>query len=162
MKTLILYASFHHGNTEQIAKVMADALGADLVLVDLAQPAVLAAYDLIGFGSGVYRSMFERGLIKFVGALPPFEGKRAFIFSTSATGDTREHREFKQLLLNRGLVVIGNFSCLGWTTTGPFRLFGGINKGRPNEDDLDEARIFALGLKERYTASEHRGLKPTL
>ncbi len=66
------------------------------------------------------------------------------------------HDEFEQLLVNRGFVVVGNFSCLGWITTGLFKLLGGMNKGRPNEDDLTEARMFALGLKETYTTLERR------
>ncbi len=162
MKTLILYASFHHGNTEKVARVIADTLETARVRVDRAQPEALSPYDLIGFGSGVYRGMFEGELIKFVGALPPFGGRRAFIFSTSATGDTHEHGEFEQLLVNRGFVVIGNFACLGWMTAGLSKLVGGINKGRPNDDDLDEAQMFAVGLKEKYAASERRQLKPML
>jgi hypothetical protein len=31
------------------------------------------------------------------------------------------------------------------------KLFGGINKGRPNEEDLEDARIFAMGLKDKYS-----------
>jgi hypothetical protein len=29
------------------------------------------------------------------------------------------------------------------------KLFGGINKGRPNEEELAGARVFALGLKNK-------------
>src|SRR5674536_400090 len=52
MKALIVYASVHHQNTEKVAKVMAEELGADLVPIGQAQPSTLTAYDLIGFGSG--------------------------------------------------------------------------------------------------------------
>ena len=31
MKTLIIYYSFHHGNTQKIAKVLADELNAKIV-----------------------------------------------------------------------------------------------------------------------------------
>jgi flavodoxin len=53
--------------------------------------------------------------------------------------------------VNRGFSITGEFSCKGWDTVGPLKLFGGINKGRPNEDDLEEARVFARGLKEKYS-----------
>ena len=33
MKTLIVYTSVHHQNTEKVAKVMAEELGADLVSI---------------------------------------------------------------------------------------------------------------------------------
>ena len=49
MKTLIVYASVHHQNTEKVAKVMAEELGEDLVPIGEAQPETLTAYDLIGF-----------------------------------------------------------------------------------------------------------------
>jgi hypothetical protein len=31
---------------------------------------------------------------------------------------------------------------------GPFKLIGGINKGRPDEKDLKQAEIFARGLRD--------------
>lgn len=49
MKTLILYFSFHHKNTERIAKAMAEVLNADLVEVTEASPEIVFDYDLIGF-----------------------------------------------------------------------------------------------------------------
>lgn len=50
---------------------------------------------------------------------------------------------FNELLVKHGLSVVGDFSCKGWDTNSFLKLFGGINKGRPNADDLEEARIFA-------------------
>ena len=58
MKTLILCTSVHHQNTEKVAKVMAEELGADLVSIGQVQPETLTAYDLIGFGSGIYYMKF--------------------------------------------------------------------------------------------------------
>lgn len=45
MKTLIVYASVHHQNTEKVAKVIAAELEADLVSVGHVQPGALTAYD---------------------------------------------------------------------------------------------------------------------
>jgi hypothetical protein len=42
--------------------------------------------------------------------------------------------------------VVRDFACKGWDTWGPFKLVGGINKGRPKEKELDMAREFAKGL----------------
>jgi flavodoxin len=53
------------------------------------------------------------------------------------------------MLVNRGFSIAGEFSCKGWDTVGPLKLFGGINKGRPNEGDLEGARVFARRLKEK-------------
>jgi flavodoxin len=149
MKTLIVYTSVHHQNTEKVAKVMAEELGADLVSIDQAQPDTLMAYDLIGFGSGIYGGKFHQTLIQFIEGLPTFAGKQAFIFSTRGGGEGQGPAALKEMLVNRGFSITGDFSCKGWLTAGPLKLFGGINKGRPNADDLEEARVFARGLKEK-------------
>jgi len=166
MKTLIVYALVHHQNTEKVAKVMAEELGADLVPVGEAQPETLTAYDLIGFGSGIYGRKFHKTLlqmekprftsISFRAAcpgpsLPAVTGKQGFIFSTRGGREGPGHAALKEMLVNRGFSITGEFSCKGWDTVGPLKLFGGINKGRPNEDDLEGARVFARGLKEKYT-----------
>ena len=54
MKTLIIYTSVHHGNTEKVAGVMASILNARLLQVKQATASMLDKYDLIGFGSGIY------------------------------------------------------------------------------------------------------------
>jgi flavodoxin len=151
MKTLIVYASVHHQNTEKVAKVMGEELDADLVPVGQAHSDALESYDLIGFGSGIYGGKFDKAHIAFVEDLPQAAGKPAFIFSTSMGGKTQQYAAFKELLVNRGFSIAGEFSCKGWTTWGPFKLFGGTSKGRPNEEDLEAARIFARRLKEKYT-----------
>ena len=148
MKTLIVYTSVHHQNTEKVAKVMAEALEADLVPTMEAQPGMLAAYDLVGFGSGIYFGKPHKTLLKFVETLPPVTGKRAFVFSTCGDGKIH-HAALKEKLVNKGFAVVDEFSCRGWDTVGPLKLFGGINKGRPDGIDLAAARAFAQGLKNK-------------
>jgi flavodoxin len=148
MKTLIIYMSYHHQNTEKIAKVMGEELEADLVPANQARADALATYGLVGFGSGIYYRKFHKTIITFAEALPVVADKQAFVFSTSGSGGTKQHTAFKELLESRGFTIVGEFSCKGWDTVGPFRLIGGVNKGRPNEEDLEHARVFAHGLKE--------------
>jgi flavodoxin len=45
VKTLIVYTSVHPKNTEKIAEVMAEELGADLVSIGQAQPETLTAFE---------------------------------------------------------------------------------------------------------------------
>ena len=54
MKTAIVYASVHHGNTKKIIDEIAKTN--DVELIDATQTVEkdLAEYDLIGFASGVY------------------------------------------------------------------------------------------------------------
>ena len=148
MKTLIVYTSVHHQNTEKVAKVMAEALEADLISVANAKPEMPANYDLVGFGSGIYFGKHHKTLLKFVEMLPPVTQKQAFLFSTCGDGKINHHAALKEKLVNKGFAVVDEFCCRGWDTVGPLKLFGGINKGRPDENDRAAARAFARGLKK--------------
>ena len=148
MKTLIVYTSVHHQNTRKVAKVMAEELEADLVPTMEAQPGMPASYDLIGFGSGIYFGKHHKTLLRFVETLPPVAQKQVFVFSTSGDGKIH-HAALKEKLVNRGFAVVDVFCCKGWDTVGPLKLFGGINKGRPDENDLAGARAFAQDLKNK-------------
>ncbi len=151
MKTLIICKSIHHGNTQKVAEVIADVLEAKLVKPEELDINTVAEYDLVGFGSGIYYGKHHRDLLNLVDNLPSAGGKKAFIFSTSGTGEKnikRNHRLIKEKLVVRGFTIAGEFSCRGWDTFGLLKLIGGINKGRPDEQDLKRAEDFARHLKD--------------
>jgi hypothetical protein len=51
-------------------------------------------------------------------------------------------------LARKGYQVIGEFSCRIFTDYDKiFQLVGGVNKGRPNEKDVRNARHFAEALR---------------
>ncbi len=145
MKALVVFVSVEHGNTEKVARAIGEVLGADIRKADEVEPNSLSNYDLIGFGSGIFKGKFHPALIKLVDALPPMKSE-AFIFSTGGYGNDREHPQLKEKLRSKGVTALDGFACKGWDTYGPFKLMGGINKGRPNEEDLNRAREFAKGL----------------
>jgi len=147
MKTLIIYYSKHHRNTEKIAKTMGGVLDADVIELGSVKMDKLAGYDLIGFGSGIYYSRHDKSLLEFANSLPKTD-KKAFIFSTSGMGLSVYHRALKKKLLDKGFTIIGEFSCKGFDTVGPFQYVGGINKGRPNDVDIARAEEFAETLKK--------------
>ena len=149
MKSVIVYSSVHHGNTAKVARTMADVLGAVLVKTGETPPQALDVYDLIGFGSGIYFGAHHKELLALVESLPPMKGKKAFIFSTSGRGGPRYHRRLKEKLLAKDFLVIGEFSCKGFDTYALLKIFGGINKGKPDQDDLQEAGLFARRLVEQ-------------
>jgi len=70
IKTLIIYASVHHNNTEKIACAMAEALNADMMRISEVNLEVLEKYDLIGFGSGIYYGKFHKSIIRLLEVLP--------------------------------------------------------------------------------------------
>ena len=146
MENLIIYVSIHHGNTEKVAKAMAEILSAELVKPDDVDITALSKYDLIGFGSGIYFGKHHKSLLSLVDKLPVLKNKKAFIFYTSGGDKSDSDRELREKLLAKGFDIIGAFSCPGWDTWGPLRLFGGIYQGRPNKEDLEKARNFAKDL----------------
>ncbi len=151
MRIYIIYASFHKKNTEKIAKKIASSLGADLDKIENLNIEKLTRADLVGFGSGVYFGKFHRALINLVNGLNKQNNKKAFIFSTAGIKKNfllnHSHEHFKKLLKKQGFICIDEFSCLGYDTYGVLRIFGGLNKKRPNENDLSKASEFALNLK---------------
>jgi len=151
MKALIIYISVHHGNTEMVAKVIANILDADLLPVKQVDASILEHYDLIGFGSGIYVGKHHNSLLDFVDRLPMMRNKKAFIFSTSGLTKMRFIHNFdkplKKKLQGKGFDIIVEFSCRGYDTSQAAMIVGGINRGRPNERDLKQAEDFARGLK---------------
>jgi flavodoxin len=109
-------------------------------------PDDLSKYDLVGFGSGIYKGTFHKNIFELVAQLPQPFAKKAFIFSTSGYGTTAPNEKLKAELIKKGFDVVGNFACKGLDTYGAMKLFGGVAKGRPNEADLEEARNFAKTL----------------
>jgi flavodoxin len=151
MKALIIYISVHHGNTEKVAKTMANILDAALLEVEQADASMLEQYDLIGFGSGIYFGKHHESLLDFVDKLPMLRNKKVFIFSTSGLRKIRFFHNFdkplKERLQRKGFDIIGEFSCRGLDTYRATKLVGGINRGRPTAQDLKQAENFARSLK---------------
>ena len=151
MKALIIYVSVHHGNTEKVARTMVSILDADLMQVKQADAVVLEQYDLIGFGSGIYFGKHAESLLDFIDKLPVVENRKAFIFSTSGLRKIPLVHDFdkplRKKLEQRGFDIIGEFSCRGLDTYRAAGLVGGVNKGRPNANDLKKAEDFARCLE---------------
>jgi len=145
MKTLICYASVHHGNTKKIAEAMAQAIDAELVAAKDLTTKNIDGYDLVGFGSGIYFSKHHKSVLDAADALPPSTGKKAFIFSTAGfpAGKFLFHRALKTKLREKGFIITGDFSCRGLDTYKIFGTFGGMNKGHPDNNDLNRAHTFA-------------------
>lgn len=152
MRTLIIYVSTHHGNTKKVAERMAPILEAKLVGQEGISSDELNKYDLIGFGSGIYAGKHHRNLINFIEKLPDFIGKKTFILSTCG-GDEKNiegnHKKLREKLKEKKFDIIGEFTCKGWDSFGPFKLVGGLNKERPNEEDFKKAENFANELKQK-------------
>lgn len=152
MKSLIILYSYHHNNTEKIAKVFAEVLDAEIktpIQINLEE---LKNYDLLGFGSGIDSAKHYKQILDLADTLPQAPNKKAFIFSTSAmiskSKIDKDHKKLRNKLQTKGYVIIDEFSCKGFNTNSFLRFVGGMNKGRPNSEDLNNAKEFAQNLKK--------------
>ena len=140
MKALIICKSVHQGNTKKVAEAIAKVLKAEIKQPEEVKD--ISGYDLVGFGSGIYAFRHHKELFCLVDKLDG-KGKKAFMFSTSSSGNTGYHKALKEKLIKKGFNIIGDFSCKGLDKFGPLALIGGLNKGRPNKEDLKKAEDFA-------------------
>jgi flavodoxin len=148
LKTLMIYASVHHGNTQNIGKIIAESLNADIISINEANVNDLNDYDLIGFGSGIYYGKFHKDIIDFINKLPISKGKKAFVFSTSGFGKSSYNNPIENKLKEKGYEIIGSFACKGYDTYWLFKIVGGLAKGRPNNEDIQNAKNFAQKIIE--------------
>jgi flavodoxin len=157
MKSLIVCASKSHGNTRRVADRMAEVLDAEVVSPESVDPAKIREYDLVGFGSGIYYMTVDARLRKLMRRVPAVDHIRAFTFFTSGARElplVGYHKPVRKQLESKGFEVIGSFSCRGLDTVGPFGFIGGINRGRPNDRDLDRAAKFVARLREKVIGSQ--------
>ena len=157
-KTLLVVFSYHHMNTDKVARVFAKVLEAQVKPPQKSSPGEIGDYDLVGFGSGIDSGRHYKELLDFTDQLPRVAGKKAFIFSTNGApaslfGESmscdqmaKNHRIIKEKLQGKGYLIVGEFTCPGFNTNLFLKHIGGLNKGRPNEEDLERAEAFARGL----------------
>jgi len=168
-KVLIICKSVHHNNTKKIAEAMAEVLDAEIKKPSEVDIEEVGKYDLIGFGSGIYWGKHHPDIFKIVDQLIESSGNKAFLFSTSGTSNAGNflhnirhlvshfHVHLRRELKNRGIKIIGEFSCRGFDTAGPLKQIGGISKGRPNKEDLENAKDFARGILVSEQVKEGKG-----
>ena len=152
---MIFLYSYHHGNTRQIANAMASLINAQIIDVDKINAekydfSALKDCPLIGFGAGIDSGRHYKQLLDLAKKLPNFNDKRAFIFSTSAIYSKKkmfkDHRALREILQSKGFRIVDEFSCPGFNTNSFLKYLGGMNKGRPNAEDLKRAEQFAERL----------------
>jgi flavodoxin len=159
-KVLMIIAASPAGSTAKVARVIADELGARVVGPDQADVARSGDFTLIGFGSGIFHGEHHASLLALADELPPAPHAKAFLFSSCgiparfarpeelADYSSRNHAALREKLRAKGYEIVGEFGCPGFNDNKFLKLFGGLNRGRPNAADLASARSFAKGLKQ--------------
>jgi len=143
----------HHNNTEKIAKVIAEELKAEIVKLSDLKNFNLQEYDLIGLGSGIYMGKYHNLMLNLVDKFENTLNKRFFMFSTSGSKEQQVGNNFnkslREKIVAKGGKVVSIFNCPGFSDYGPLKLFGGMNKRRPNDEDIEKAIEFSHNLKPK-------------
>lgn len=145
MKTAIVYYSRHHENTKKLLETIAQKHGVDLIDITDSPDTDLSGYDRIGFASGIYYSKFQKALLKFAEENMP-EHKETFFIYTYGAKKKGYTNAIKEAVSKHNAKILGEFGCFGFNTFGPFKLIGGIAKGHPDSNDLDNVLKFYESL----------------
>ncbi len=145
MKTAIIYYSRHHGNTRKLL----DAIAAKfpVTLIDVTDPAAtgLSGFDRVGIASGVYFGSFAKQVLSFAREHLP-AGTPVFYILTCGSPRKSNCDAIRRITEAKGCPELGAYECLGFDTFGPFKLFGGIAKGHPTEQEIQGAVAFYQSL----------------
>ncbi len=122
------------GNTEKLAKAVAEAVGvqAESINVPLTEKA-----DILFLGSSYYAFDVDEAVKNFIQTNKENIGKIVCFGTSAMLGST--HKQVKKVADEAGVLIADEeFHCYG--------SFGPMHKGRPNEKDLKAAAEFAKKL----------------
>jgi flavodoxin len=136
-KVYVVYASLT-GNTQKVARAMAEAVGAILVDVRKDPLPKVEPGDIVFVGDGIYFWRPSRAMRRALSSWALPKGVKAAVFGTYG-GKPAQLGVLEKILREKGAEVVDRFSCMGrdWF------VLGLIGRGRPSEEDLKAAREFA-------------------
>ncbi len=143
MKTAIVYASVHHGNTKKLMDAISASHEVDVMDAVEMKERDLNEYDLIGFASGIFFGKFHESVLSFAEKNLP-EGKNVFLICTY--GGKAAYGSIEKILKEKHAKIAGRYGCLGHDSVGPARLIGGIRKGHPTKDEIEGAVTFYANM----------------
>ena len=148
MKSVIIYASTHHGNTKKVVETIAAEHEIELIDATKVHEKELSEYDLIGFASGIFFMKFSEQVLNFA-RKNLTENKKVFFIATAGNPIELNFKSIADIAKEKHCEEVGRFQCKGFDTYGPFKLVGGIPKGHPDEDELKAATMFYQGLLQK-------------
>ncbi len=140
-KTVIIYASTHHGNTRKLIEAISEKYQIDIIDATEQKFANLSEYDLIGFASGIDFGKFYDAVEQFLKDNLP-ENKAVFFMYTCARDDKDFTYTMRTEAMKRHALLMGEYGCRGYNTYGAWKVIGGMNKHHPTKKELDGAVQF--------------------
>ena len=138
MKTVVLYASVHHGNTKKIVDAIQKETLCDIIDATKYNGEDLSIYDRVIIASGVYFAALHNSisLILKDGRIKQNDVR---LILTSGSNSKKYIKKISDFYRVYGVVFKSTYICKGYDTYGPFKLIGGIAKNHPNNDEIQRA-----------------------
>ena len=125
------------GNTKRLAEAIAEELGVQAL--PLSAP-ITEKVDVLFLGNSYYAFTIAPEVREFVAGLDKAKVGKIINFGTAAMMNST-YKKVRSVAATKGIPVLDReFHCKGE--------FKGMNKGRPNEDDLKLARVFAKSIRK--------------
>ena len=125
------------GNTKRLAEAITKELGVEALPIDTP---INEKVDVLLLGNSYYAFTIAPEVSTFVSGLSKDKVGRIINFGTAAMMKST-YKKVRSVASTVGIPVLDKeFHCKGE--------FKGMNKGRPNEDDLNAAREFARNIKK--------------
>lgn len=153
MNVLILYYS-GTGNTEfacDVAMLTIQGSGHDANMTTYAKAGevLLEEFDLYCFAAPVYEWAPAKNVERFVGRMPPLNGRKAFIVTSSAGAIGQATPLFARMLQDRGLTVLGDFNLICPDSWGGTRRWSHTHDAEtPKPDSVRELASFTGRMLE--------------
>lgn len=153
LRTVIVYRSKHHGNTKKLVDAIVTAHPEiDTINVGALgknEYPDLSPYHVIIMASGIYYGNFDKDLLRVADHCLR-DGDKVVGLMTYGGQAKFNGRDLDGVCRMKFANLLCMYGCPGFDTYGPFKLVGGMNKGRPNQEDIDGAVAFYDRLVEDY------------
>lgn len=154
LKTVIVYRSKHHGNTKKLVDALV-AAHPEIDVIDVAELGKneypdLSPYHLIVMGSGIYYGNLDKDLLRVADHCLR-DGDKVVGLMTYGGQAKFNGRDLDGVCRAKFATLLCMYGCPGYDTFGPFKLVGGMNKDRPNQEDIDGVVEFYDHILEDYT-----------
>ena len=113
MKSIIIYASTHRGNTRKVVEAIANECEVEVVDATKVHEKDLKRYDLIGFVSGIFFTKFSEQVLNFARVNLPVN-KDVFFIATCGSPRKNYFDEIKGMAKSRDCTDLGSYLCCGY------------------------------------------------
>ncbi len=127
------------GNTKRLAEAIAEELGVQALPISAP---ITEKVDVLFLGNSYYAFTIAPEVREFVAGLEKDKVGKIINFGTAAMMNST-YKKVRSVAATKGIPVLDReFHCKGE--------FKGMNKGRPNVDDLKLARVFAQSIRKEF------------